>query len=422
MPGATTRWPWIVAATGSLLGLVFSGYSTLDYTRHLDRQLHAVHCSFIPGAGGEQVADNACRTAMYSSYSALFRDHIWGGVPVSILAVGAFSFFIAFAVYGLVAGDKAPRRANQFLALAALTPLAVSVVMAIISAVKIGSFCKTCVGIYASSAVLAVGGLAAWWLDRSGQRDAVAARAAGRDEAAAPAAAARRLGPASLIATWFGLLGLFAVAPALLYHESVPSYRSYVTGCGQLSSTDDPKKALIHVVQPGATEPAIMVVDPLCPTCAAFHQRLVAEGILPRLDLTLVLFPLDSECNWNLTTPMHPGACLVAKTVLCMEDRALSVLEWSYRDQERLRALAKGKDGQAKLLSAIEGRWSGVKSCIESKKTRMRLDETLRFAVKNKLPVSTPQLFIAGKRLCDEDSDLGLPYALRKLAPELAAR
>ena len=105
-----------------------------------------------------------------------------------------------------------------------------------------------------------------------------------------------------------------------------------------------------------------------------------------------------------------------------MEDRALGVLECSSREQERLRALAKSKDGATKLMSAIGARWSGVKKCIESKKTRLRLDGMLRFAVKNKLPVSTPQLFVAGKRLCDEDSDLGLPYALRKLAPELASR
>ncbi len=162
MSAVRQRWPAALALVAALLGLTFGGLSSLDYIQHLDRQVHDVHCSYVPGLGAEQSADNACRVAMYSPYAALFRDHFWGGVPIALFAVGAFGFFAAFAFYLLLAGRSAPRRALLFLAVFAVTPLLASVLMGTISALKLGHFCKTCVGIYASSAVLAAGAIAAW--------------------------------------------------------------------------------------------------------------------------------------------------------------------------------------------------------------------------------------------------------------------
>src|ERR1700753_2652755 len=93
-----------VALAASLLGFAFAMSSTLDYARHLDRQVPDLHFSFIPGLGAEQGADSACRTAMYSPFAALFRDSYWGGVPISLFAVGAFTFFAAFSLYLLLTG------------------------------------------------------------------------------------------------------------------------------------------------------------------------------------------------------------------------------------------------------------------------------------------------------------------------------
>ena len=165
MPGGPKRWPAVLALVASLLGFAFAASSTLDYVRHLDRQIHDVHCSFIPGLGAER-AENACRVAMYSPYAALLRDRNWGGVPISLFAVGAFAFFAAFALYLLLAGPSAPRKSYQFLFVAGLTPLLASLVMFIISATRLGSFCKTCVGIYVASALLAVAGIGAYLEDK----------------------------------------------------------------------------------------------------------------------------------------------------------------------------------------------------------------------------------------------------------------
>jgi hypothetical protein len=403
---APVRIPAIVCLVGALLGLTFGVISTLDYAAHLDRQVHDLHCSIVPGAAAAaEKVESGCRVAMNSPYSALLRDRLWGGVPIGLFAVGAFSFFAAFAAYLALAGGKAPRHAVSFFALAALSPLLVSIGMGTLSAMELGSFCKTCIGIYAASFILFVGGVIGWWRVRK----------------AAPAGGEGTRTSLKLmhVVTWLCVLAGFAITPALVYARSVPSYGAKVRGCGTLTTTEDPDKALLHITPRGAVQPVVMVVDPLCPSCKGFHKRLEVEGVLDKLDITLVLFPLDSECNWNLSTPLHPGACTVARAVLCGEDRAVDVLEYAYDEQDALLAAAKKQEAEEEVLALMDARFPGVRECAKDKKTKTRLDAMMRFAVKNKLEVATPQLFVGEQRLCDEDSDIGLSYALHVLAPPL---
>jgi hypothetical protein len=222
-----------------------------------------------------------------------------------------------------------------------------------------------------------------------------------------------------LFAGWLVALGVFTVTPALLYASALPSYARYITGCGTLAKPTGPNGALLRHTPRGAVQPATIFVDPLCPTCKALHQRLEVEGVLDKLDTTLVLFPLDSDCNWMLDRPVHPGACLVPKAILCSEHRAMAVLEWAYDNQENLLEGARAGAGLANVQAAIRQRWPGLDVCMESKETSLRLDRMLRYIVDNKLPVSTPQLFLGQTRLCDEDTDIGLSYTIRRLAPAL---
>ncbi len=151
----------LVVVAAAALGLVFATYSTYDYSEHLDRQMHAVHCSFIPGAPASGDADNACKTALFSPYSAFLRDRYWGGVPISLFAVGAFAYFVGFGAYLYAARERVSRAALAFVGVATLGPLVASLVMFVISATKLHSFCKLCAGIYVSSIALAVGGVLA---------------------------------------------------------------------------------------------------------------------------------------------------------------------------------------------------------------------------------------------------------------------
>lgn len=431
MSGVRERWPATLALLAALLGLIFASLSSQDYIQHLDRQIHDVHCSYVPGMGAGQTPDNACRVAMYSPYAALFRDRYWGGVPISLFAVGCFGFFAAYALYLLLAGRHAPKKALIFLAVFGASPVLVSALMATISALKLGHFCKTCVGMYISSALLAIAGIAAWLTDRS--RPVLAAPRAGSAvpptlvdaESTSPDPETwehkwgRAPGGLALIPAWALALGIFTAVPSALYVSALPSYSTYITACGKLDAPAEPPSTLLHIRMPGAKQQATLFVDPLCPTCKVFHQRLVSEGLFDKLDITLVLFPLDNECNWMLDRPVHPGACVVSKAIICSEHRALSVLEWAYDHQEAILDAAKAGGGMPNVRAMIKDRFSGLDACIDSKETKLRLDRTLRYIVQNRLQVSTPQMFLGETRLCDEDTDMGLSYTIRKLAPAL---
>ena len=237
-----------------------------------------------------------------------------------------------------------------------------------------------------------------------------------------PSPPVRPDGPLWMIPLWAIALAVFAAVPAALYTSALPSYGPYLSACGKLEKPAETTGALLHVTLPAARQPATLFVDPLCPTCKAFHQRLSAEGLLDKLDLTLVLFPLDSECNWMLDRPVHPGACMVTKAILCSDHRALQVLDWAYDHQDEILAGAKAAAGAANVQHMIRQRWPGLDACMESKETKLRLDHNLRYIVNNHLQVSTPQMFLGETRLCDEDTDMGLSYTLRRLAPRLRNR
>jgi uncharacterized membrane protein/protein-disulfide isomerase len=404
MNAPAARYVSIVAVVAAALGLIFAAYSTYDYAEQLDRQLHAVHCSFIPGASASSDGNNPCKTALFSAYSALFRASWWGGVPISLFAVGAFAFFLGFALYLALARDRAATRAHAFLAATTLAPLAASIAMFSISLIHLHVLCKLCVGIYVSSLVLA---LAAIWLWRSREGD--------RRAAAVAQASGGWLWPP----LWLIALGVSTVLPAVVYVHALPDYRPFLDKCGKLAVTTDLHKSLLKIPTSQPKRAVTLFEDPLCPTCKAFHERLLDEGVFEKLDVTLVMFPLDSECNWMVDRALHPGACVLAKAVLCgRAEKARAILEWSYDRQEDLAEA--GKRGADALLAKISDRWgTDLTACVNSKSTTAQLNQHLHFAANNHIPVSTPQMFLGDRRICDEDTDLGMKYTLAQLAPEV---
>lgn len=400
MPGPKSKLPAVLALIASLLGLLFAWNSTHDYAQHLDRRLHDVHCSFIPGAPATSEAE-ACRVAMYSPYSALFKEHYWGGIPISLFALGAFGFFAAFAIYLLVAGPRAPRLALQFFAGVTLLPLLVSLLMFTISVTKLGTVCKTCAGIYISSILLGVAGVLAFFASKN-------------DDPGEPRGPA---GPA-LPLIWLVALGVVSLVPAVVYAASAPDERPYITKCGELKVATIKNDSFVKIATTHPLQPTLLFEDPLCPTCKAFHERLVGENIIEKLDINLALFPLDNDCNWMLDTALHPGACIVSKAVLCGGSNARAVLEWAYEEQEYLTRA--GKQGPDVLRAAIKQKWGDTMlKCVDDRKTDVRLNNHLHFASDNNIPVSTPQMYLGSRRVCDEDTDLGLRFTLGQLAPEV---
>lgn len=395
-----TRGPLLVAVLGALLGSVFAAVSTSDFMQHLDRQVHSVHCSFIPGAGKE-LGESGCKAVMMSPYSSFFRESVWGGVPVSLWALATFAFLVYRASLLLWRG-KPSRAETTFLLAATALPVLMSLVYGYLSVAKVGETCKVCMGIYVSSALVFIGALLAH-LKNPAPQDFTP--------------------PTGKFALWFGEGVAFVAVLSITYLvvTPTPDKKTSLAGCGSLVSGEDPNEVMLPLPS-GDGEPAIEVLDPLCPACKAFDERLGASNLRKRLDLKAVLFPLDPACNWMVTEALHPGACAVSEAMLCAggvvsgrkdEKAAQEVLKWAFKNQEKLRELA-AKDEKA-LRSKIESIFPDVKGCLGSAGVKSKLTKSLRWAVANAIPVLTPQLFVGNSRMCDEDSDLGLEFTLTQM-------
>jgi uncharacterized membrane protein len=379
----------LVTAVGALLGVLFAGVSTSDFISHLDRQVHSIHCSFIPGAGAE-IGESGCRTVMMSPYSSVMRDSMWGGLPISLLAVAVFAYLVMHSMRLFLSGRGPDKNDTKYLLLATALPVVMSLIYSYLAVSKIGAVCKLCVGIYISSGVVFFGALMAHM---------------NADRPSGPT-------PTSLYARYFGEGVLYVAVLAIFYMLFAPTSPKSEKGCGTLVKKDDGSGIMIPLGKGKGTQ-AIAVVDPLCPACKGFDDRMKASNLYDDLDLKAVLFPLDSQCNWMVKDSLHPGACAVSEAMLCDKDGAEDILNWAFKNQEELRETAKKDDN--KIRQKIESEFPKVKGCLGSPKAKNQVNKSLKWAVANAIPVLTPQLFIDDKRVCDEDTDLGLEYTVTRM-------
>lgn len=430
--------PWLlVVLAGAAVGVVFAAVSTYDFVQHLDRQVHSLHCSFIPGAthgGGE----SGCQVAMMSPYSSVFRTHVWGGVPIALAAMSVFAFLLFYALDLMVTRRRHDPRATGFLALATLLPALTSLVMLVISLTKLGTTCKLCVCIYVASAACLAGAIAVW-------RRAVRERGGGeprgevRDRRdrdrhhqepvfvgtakSAPAGSSARLvavgvetGAAStgFVAGMFAAGVAFVAVPVVLYLAMAPDHARFIGTCEGLLHPEDSYGVMVRIERAASKgAPVTEVLDPLCPACRAFEQRLAASGLAGALDRKAVLFPLDNTCNWMVTEATHPGACTVSEAVLCAGDKAPDVIAWAFDEQDRIRDETRADPGAAARI--VKQRFPELASCVGSPDARSRLNKSMRWIVANNIRVLTPQVFVGNVKLCDEDVDLGLEYTLSNM-------
>jgi len=417
--------PWLaVVLAGAIVGAVFAAISTYDFAQHLDRQVHNLHCSFIPGAS--HTGESGCQVAMMSPYSSVFRSRVWGGVPIALPALSVFAFLVFYALDLVLTRRKDDARATGFLALATVLPALASLVMLTISLTRLGTTCKLCVGIYLASALCLIGGIGAWRravrirrgdvapnpVDHRGE-PAFVGRAKTGSGAHLVAVSGSDVRPGHLAAA-FAIGVAFVVIPVVLYLAMAPDHARFIGTCEGLVHREDSYGVMLRVDHAGrGGAPAIEVLDPLCPACRAFEQRLAASGLADRLDRKAVLFPLDKACNWMVTESTHPGACTVSEAVLCAGDRSPEVIAWAFEHSDQIRKDSATDPAAAARL--VKQRFPDLASCIGSPEARSRLNKSLRWLVANNIRVLTPQLFIDNVKLCDEDVDLGLEYTLANM-------
>jgi uncharacterized membrane protein len=393
----TCRRALLVLLAFAALGALSAGTSTYDFIAHVDRQVHAITCSYLPGIGSPDAAGTSgCFAVMMSPYASLLRSTTWGGIPIALLGLGVFCYLLFKTLETLLRRRADLRLETRYLVAATALPLCTSIVYFIISATVVGVVCKLCVGIYVAS----IGSFAA------------ALQAYRRSQGSAPQAPARPLGYGRY-GFYFAEGVLFVLVPLLVYLALKPAVAPGGQ-CGSLIKPQDSYQVRIRLGAASGAAPAIEVLDPLCPACKALHERLAASGLASRLALEGTLFPLDKECNWMLSESLHPGACAASEALLCAGDQATEVLDWLFAHQQELRVAAEKGGGDA-IYPRLEQTFPALRNCVNRPPVKARLNKALRWAVANSLPLLTPQLYIGGTKICDEDTDLGLEYTLTRL-------
>src|SRR5690348_1288366 len=82
----------VAVLLAALLGFGFAAASTYDFAAHLDRQVHNLHCSFIPGLSSSSPSGSeGCQLTLMSPYSSVLRTSFWGGIPVALLGLAIFT-------------------------------------------------------------------------------------------------------------------------------------------------------------------------------------------------------------------------------------------------------------------------------------------------------------------------------------------
>lgn len=395
--------PYLIALiVFAALGFIFSGVSTYDFVAHLDRQVHSITCSFIPGLGAADASGaSGCHTVMMSPYSSVFRTATWGGMPISLPALGVFGYLLFLSVDLFVRREDEDPDQMRYLVAAAALPFLTSLIYLGISSLVIKAVCKLCVGVYVSSTGAFVASILAW-------------RMSLREREQSPEIPWNRYG------IYFAEGVLFVVVPMALYLLLKPGYTEAMSDCGTLNSAEDKYGVMITLNKSATGLPSIELLDPLCPACRAFDQRLDASGLREKLDLKAVLFPLDNKCNWMVPSALHPGACEVSEAVLCAADDPKPVIAWAFENQEELRELATKDRGE--VYKRIRAQFPKLADCVGKPGVQAKLNRSLRWAVNNSLPVLTPQLYVNNKKLCDEDTDLGLEYSLTRLLEAQGAK
>lgn len=399
--GAPPRKALIALAVCALAGVIFAGVSSYDFIAHLDRQVHSITCSIVPGLGAKDASGSSgCHAVLMSPYSSVLRELTWGGIPIALPALGVFAFLL-FRAVDLMFHPQVGRRETRFLIAATALPVLTSIVYAIISAAKIGTFCKVCIGIYAASLGVLVAAVVAHVM------------VGGRPEPS------EKGSPWGLWAFYF-VEGVAMVAlPVLAYLVFKPAYSDALLHTSGLRHPEDRYGVMLDS-RGGGRVPAVEVLDPLCPACKAFSERIAASGLAEQLHIKYLLFPLDKECNWMVNDSLNPGACAVSEALLCAGERAPAVLSWVFANQDDLRA--RGAGGQATVYALIKQEFPELAGCVGQPAVRARVNKSLRWIVTNSLPVLTPQLFVGNQKLPDEDTDLGLDYVLARMLAQGPAK
>jgi protein-disulfide isomerase/uncharacterized membrane protein len=139
--------------------------------------------------------------------------------------------------------------------------------------------------------------------------------------------------------------------------------------------------------------------DFLCPFCkniaGAFASYLPASA--GRVSVYFKNYPLDSECNPNVASSLHPGACHLARGGLCAHEQGRF---WPYHDKVFFGTplTNPAKADVARLAGEAGLDAAAFQACVDTPRIKEKLAAEIAEAKASGVD-ATPTLFVNGKRL-----------------------
>lgn len=368
--GASKNW-MIVALILAVLGIAVSAYSTMH---HME----------VKASGQTDAACNInekfnCDEVALSQYSEI------AGVPLGVIGLGYFAGLLVLLGIGYMGGKSSKDHIHAYVALVAIGVL-VSVVLGGISAGVLGTYCLTCMAIYAIC-ILQAGVLLVNKSKLPSGFDMKGMASGGVNAAIAVAAVIAIFNfakPTPRPATAANPKDMPTLAAK---SEDIPIAKSAYAGLGEdyRKGSDD----AVVVIQEFA--------DFQCPACQRISSTLDAlhREYGDRIQIVFRNYPLDPTCNSSVQSRIHEFACSAAVLARCAGQYGKF---WEFHNlvfgNQREMSDAKLKEWALAVGLTNEQ----IDACTASQDIVAKIKDDV--ALGNRLDVtSTPTLFINGKKV-----------------------
>ena len=134
-----------------------------------------------------------------------------------------------------------------------------------------------------------------------------------------------------------------------------------------------------------------------CPACGMAAKQL--HRLLPlygdRVQFVFRNYPLDQACNVNIPRPMHPYACLAAKTAVCMhkQGKFAAMFEALFGKQTQISA-----ENIQKWAIELGADVNALDACVKDDATNTSIQKDIALATTLGL-ISTPTFFVNGRKV-----------------------
>ncbi|MBN2039702.1 MAG: thioredoxin domain-containing protein [Spirochaetes bacterium] len=378
-----------------ILSIIGGFLSVLLLTQHYN-----VNSGIVTFLCGDSV-NNFCKELSSSGYSTLF------GYPVAVYGFLFYFFILINSIFLFYAGEDY-RYAYLFIALPLASAALIASVIFIIIMIKVQMFCSMCLLAHLINLLLLIVMLFYFRKIKSSEGFNVSSLLDKYTDIIKTSSHARAALSIFIAFIIFFIFSVFSVSKVI--DSGASRKASFKTLAYYLTRYNkaEPEKLNLHnsTLVSGEEEAELKIIvftDFLCSYCYKFH--VIEKGLIKKFKDSIRFeyynFPLDTQCNKNVTRSVYPNSCIASKAMFAAAKLGffheyINEHFNNYKELKKNYSLEKA----AGLLNnigrdSLKGKFI---SLVNSREISVMLQKDINAAKKNSIN-ATPSIFIAGKRV-----------------------